>query len=183
MDTETSKILLHPLRLRIVLAFGSEQLTTSELAARLPDVAHATLYRQVAVLAEAGLLDVVAERQIRGGVERTYAATARVSRLDPDTKMELTLDELYQGFVVFAGSLIEAFGRYAAEPNARPKEDAVSYRQAGLWLDEDELAELVARLRAAITPYLEHGPSGDRQRLLLSTILVPDVTAQPERHS
>ena len=86
-------------------------------------------------------------------------------------------DELLEGFVVFAGSMIEAFGRYLDHPAADPATDPVGYRQAALWLDDDERRELVERLRAAVGPYLENEPRPDRQRVLLDTVLIPDPAA------
>ena len=178
MSDPTAEILLHPVRLRIVLAFGSEQLTTAQLAERLPDVAHATLYRQVAALVEAGMLEIVSERRIRGGTERTYAIAAGAVRLAPDDAAEMTADELFRGFVVFTGTLVESVGRYLDHPTANIAEDPLSFRQAALWLDEDEREELIERLRAAIAPYVENAPTSERERLLLSTILVPDKGAR-----
>ncbi|MEX1294862.1 MAG: helix-turn-helix domain-containing protein [Candidatus Limnocylindrales bacterium] len=174
MSESPAEILLHPVRLRIVLAFGSERLTTAQLADRLPDIAHATLYRQVAALAEAGMLEVVAERQVRGGVERTYALAPDGGRLSPDVAAEMTPDELLRGFVVFAGTLVDSVGRYLEHPSADPAHDPFSFRQAALWLDDDERADLIERLRAAIAPYLANGPSAERERLLLNTVVVPD---------
>ena len=177
MSQTAADILLHPIRLRIVLAFGSEQLTTAQLAARLPDIPHATLYRQVATLADGGLLEVVAERRVRGGVERTYALVAEAASFRAADVATLSRDELLQGFAVFAGSLIEAVGRYLDDPSADPTTDPLSYRQAALWLDEDERRALVARLLAAIGPDLQNEPTGTRRRLLLNTILIPDPAA------
>jgi DNA-binding transcriptional ArsR family regulator len=174
-----AEILLHPVRLRIVLAFGSERLTTAQLAQRLPDIAHATLYRQVGTLEQAGLLEVVAQRRIRGGVERTYALAADAARLGPDDVGAANSEELLRGFVVFAGALIEAFGRYLDDPASDPSTDPVAFRQAALWVDEAERAELVGRLRAAIEPYVGNEPARDRERLLLNTILIPDRSARP----
>ena len=115
----TAEILLHPIRLRIVLAIGSERMTTSELAERLPDIAHATLYRQVATLTDAGLLEVVEERQVRGGVERTYALVAEAAQLAPEDVAAMSAEELQRGFIIFAGSLIAALGRYLEDPRAK----------------------------------------------------------------
>lgn len=179
MSETRAEILLHPIRLRIVLAFGSEQLTTGQVAERLPDVAHATLYRHVAALADAGVLDVVDERRVRGGIERTYSLVADAVRLGPDTAGSMSKDELLRGFVVFAGAMIEAFGRYLDHPSANLDEDLVSFRQAALWLDDAERVELVGRLREAVGPYLENEPSADRERLLLNTVLIPDRSARP----
>lgn len=180
MSTTIADILLHPTRLRIVLALGSEpKMTTAKISERLPDVAHATLYRHVAILADGGMLEVVDERRVRGGVERTYALVAEATQLGPGDVTEMSPEDLLRGFVVFAGSLIEAFGRYTADAQARPGDDAVGFRQASIWLDEDESAELVGRLRSAIKPFLENTPAPDRRRVLLNTILIPDRAASP----
>jgi DNA-binding transcriptional ArsR family regulator len=177
MSESPAEILLHPVRLRVVVAFGTEELTTTELAKRLPDIAQATLYRQVATLADAGMLEVVAERRVRGGVERTYALAPDAARLGPEDASAMSNDGLLSGFVVFAGTLIEALGRYLDDPAANPNEDPVGYRQAAIWLDDAERAELLERLRSAIGPYLENEPTKDRERLLLNTILIPDPSS------
>jgi DNA-binding transcriptional ArsR family regulator len=178
MSETRAEILLHPVRLRIVLAFGADRLTTAELAERMPDVAHATLYRQVATLAEAGILEVVAERRIRGGVERTYALVADASSLGPGDVAVMDRDALLSGFVVFTGTLVGALSRYLDDPAATPAGDPVGYRQAGIWLDDTERSELLERLRSAVVPYLQNRPTADRERLLLNTILIPDRSAR-----
>ncbi len=180
MRQTRAEILLHPVRLRIVLAFGKERLTTAQLAHRLPDVAHATLYRQVATLAAAGMLEVVEERQVRGGIERTYALATGGATLGPDDVSGMGKAQILSGFVVFAGTLVDAFERYLEDPAAKPTEDPVGYRQAGVWLDEAERVELVERLHAAVAPFLENEPTRDRQRLLLNTVLIPDRVARPD---
>src|SRR5580693_5088430 len=86
--TGSADLLLHPVRLRILQAFlGDRALTTSQLSAELSDVPAASLYRHVARLVDGGALQVVAERRIRGAVERTYvlrqaAARVRVDEID-----------------------------------------------------------------------------------------------------
>lgn len=173
----TAETLLHPVRLRIVLALGSDRLTTGEIARRLPEVAHATLYRHVAALVDAGVMEVVEERRVRGGIERTYALVPARSSLGAEEASKASTEDLLSGFVVFASSLVEALDRYLKDPAARPGEDTMGYRQAAIWLDEGERSELVERLRAAIGPFLANTPSTDRQRVLLNTILIPDLAA------
>jgi Fe2+ or Zn2+ uptake regulation protein len=66
------KLRLHPVRLRILEAFlGDRKLTTADLRAELPDISAASLYRHIAFLVEGGVLEVVAERRVRGAVEQT----------------------------------------------------------------------------------------------------------------
>ena len=177
MSTRTADILLHPVRLRIVLALGSDHLTTADLQRHLPDVAQATLYRQVAALVDAGLLEVVDERQVRGGVERTYALVASAAAIDPAEAVAMTSEEHLSGFVTFVGALIGAFGRYLADPATNLAEDSVGYRQAAIWVDDAERTMLVSELAAILAPFLVHEPRAGRERVLLNTILIPDVTA------
>jgi hypothetical protein len=49
----------------------------------------------------------------------------------------------------------------------------VSYRQFPLWLNQDELAELISEVRSAIVSKLHNAPAPDRSPHLLSTILFP----------
>ena len=67
----TADLLLHPVRLLIVQAFLGDRGQTSELSSELADIPPASLYRHVARLVDAGVLAVVAERRVRGAVERT----------------------------------------------------------------------------------------------------------------
>jgi DNA-binding transcriptional ArsR family regulator len=72
-DVRRPADLLHPVRMRVVLALaGGQPMTVQELAERLGDVPIATLYRHVRTLAEAGILVTAGERQVRGTVERSY---------------------------------------------------------------------------------------------------------------
>jgi DNA-binding transcriptional ArsR family regulator len=177
MTTSAAAVLLHPVRLRIVLAMGDEQLTTAEIAQHLPDVAQATLYRHVAVLADAGVLQVAAERRVRGSVERTYSLVTSAATLGPEDAGRMSQEEHLRGFITFAASLIDAFGRYISDPAATPASDMMGYRQVALWLDENERERLTADLREVLERYRANDADGDRTRVLLNTILIPDLVA------
>src|SRR5258708_37343099 len=61
-------LVLHPVRLRIILVFArGRRLTPQQVAAVLPDVPQATLYRQIERLYRGGALAVAAERRGLGG--------------------------------------------------------------------------------------------------------------------
>ena len=171
--TTTSELLLHPVRLRIVLTLGSERLTTAGIAERLPDVPQATLYRQISVLAEAGMLKVVAERRVRGSIERTYALVAEAVQIDADAIASMTPDEHMRGFITFVGSLVHSLAVYLDEPTSKPARDGLSYRQAAIWLSETERRHLVKQLGEVLAPYLAQISAPERQRILLNTILIP----------
>ncbi len=104
MEHSRSELLLHPIRWRVIQALMGRELTTSDLKERLADVAVTTLYRQVAILADAGLLRVVAERQVRGAVERTYALDTEQPYVGKAG--DLSRDELRSAFAGFSAGLV-----------------------------------------------------------------------------
>lgn len=180
MATSKADLLLHPVRLRIVLETSADDVTASELARRLPDVSQATLYRHIATLVDGHVLDVVAERRVRGGVERTFRLVTQNAGLGPDDAASLTPDEHLTGFVAFVGALVAAFERYVRHPEAAIDADPVGYRQVALWLSDDETAHLTADLSEVIAPYLAHEARPDRRRVRLGTVLIPEVAADAE---
>ena len=96
----TADLLLHPVRLRIVQAFlGDRALTTSDLGRELADVPPGSLYRHVARLVDAGVLAVVAERRVRGTVERTYVLRLAAAAIGPDELAAMSPDDHRQAFM------------------------------------------------------------------------------------
>ena len=170
----TADLLLHPIRLRIVEAFlGDRALTTAELRADLPDVPATSLYRHVARLVGAGVLSVVAERRVRGAVERTYVLRAAAARLNPDEIAKMTPEEHRQTFLAFIAGLVGDFDRYLAQGDVDPVRDGVTFNLAAMWLTDTELIELARELYAVLQPRLAHAPDPGRKRQLLATVLLP----------
>lgn len=174
MTDTNAELLLHPIRLRIVLAMTGNEMTTAELRERLPDIAPATLYRQVATLARSGLLEVVAEEQKRGSVERTYRVVETAATIDAETASSMTKEEHLSAFITFAGAMIQAFGHYLDQPGADLGADGGGYRQTGLWVTPRERQEMIEGLRKVLARYAENTPTRGRSRISLSTILIPD---------
>ena len=170
----TADLLLHPIRLRIVEAFlGDRALTTADLRADLPDVPPTSLYRHVARLVDAGVLSVVAERRVRGAVERTYVLRAAAARLNPDEIAKMTPEEHRQAFLAFIAGLVGDFDRYLAQGDVDPVRDGVTFNLAAMWLTDTELIELGRELYAVLQPRLAHAPDPGRKRQLLATVLLP----------
>ena len=169
---ELSDVVLHPVRLRIVQQFlGERRLTTRELQTALPDVPVASLYRHVRLLADHEVLDVVDERQVRGGTERTYELRGAV--VGPEDARTLTPGEHRQAFLWFVSTLVADFDRYLASPDIDPARDRVGYRQVGMHLSDDEMDALMQDLSAVLLRFIDRDPSPERRRRILSTVLLP----------
>ncbi len=181
-EVTSADLLLHPVRLRILRAFlGDRALTTSELRTELPDVPPASLYRHVARLVEGGVLSVVAERRVRGAVERTYVLRTAAASISLDEFAKMTPDEHRQAFMAYVAGLIGDFERYLARGNLDPLRDGVSYNMAGMWLDDAELTELGRDLVRVVQPRLVNTPKPGRKRRILGTVLLPGTDSGDAR--
>jgi hypothetical protein len=170
----SADLLLHPLRLRIVQAFlGDRQLTTTQLLAEIDGVPPATLYRQVATLAKAGVLVVVGERPVRGTVERTYALSVADAQIADDDLDTMTTEDHRRAFMAFLAGLLADVDRYIDGGAVDLEHDGAGYRTVGLWLTRDELTDMVTEIGAAVQARLGNEPGAGRTRRMLSTVLIP----------
>ncbi len=176
----TANVLSHPVRLRVVLALlGDRQLTTAQLAKELQDVPIASLYRHLASLYNAGVLEVVSERKVRAVTERTYGLVVANAQIDRESAAAMTRQEKERAFGVFAAGLIAVFNAHLdridedteGPPDAWEADKAVSFTTAPVYVDETNLEDLRAAIRAAVEPFME--PTDGTHRLLLSTVVLP----------
>ncbi|MFE3059851.1 helix-turn-helix domain-containing protein [Nocardia sp. NPDC059239] len=175
---ESVELLLHPVRLRIVQAFlGDRTLTTSELNAELGHVPPGSLYRHVAKLVSAGVLDIVTERRVRGTVERTYRLRLSAAQITPDQLDAMSPEDHRRAFMGFVAGLMADFDRYVDGGDIDYLRDGVGYRMAGLWLDDAEFADFARDLGRVLAPRLANAPAPGRKRRILRTILIPDFPA------
>ncbi len=177
-------LLLHPVRLRIVQAFlGDRRLTTAELGRELHDVPAATLYRHVARLTEAGVLEVVSERRSRGSVERTFRLRPGAGVVGDEDLAAMSTDDHRRAFRVFVVGLLSDFDRYLDRGKPDLAGDLVGYRHAAMYLSDREVERLIVDLNAVLAPRLALRPTKSRTRRMFSTILMPaDPPPDAETH-
>jgi DNA-binding transcriptional ArsR family regulator len=175
MNKAKENLLLHPVRLRIILAAAGRQVTAQQLAVELPDIPQATLYRNINTLAAAGILSVVQERRVRNTFEKTYAL--------PDQGLSLTLEDLKKAgpedyirlFTQYLGQLLGYYVRYIQQGNVDFARDNVAFQMFPVYLSEAETQGLGQDLNAALLPYLKNEPSPERQRSVFGLMSLPDV--------
>jgi DNA-binding transcriptional ArsR family regulator len=175
----SADLLLHPVRLRVLQAFlGDRALTTSDLRAELGDVPPASLYRHVARLVDAGVLSVVAERRVRGAVERTYVLRVAAASVNLDELATMSREDHRQLFMAFVAGLLGDFDRYLSRDDIEFLRDGVSFRMVGMWLDDGEFAELMRDLARVLQPRLANAPRAGRRRRILGSVLLPGDGAE-----
>jgi DNA-binding transcriptional ArsR family regulator len=175
-------LLFHPVRMRIILTLAhGDTMTAQQLGLVLPDVPQATLYRHLNKLLHGGVLGVVEERPARGAIERVYALTVRGATLSATELANASREDQMRYFTTFVGTLLGDYARYLRREHIDLLHDGVGYRQVPLYLSDAELMNMSAAINAAIVPLLANGPEPDRQRRVLTTILMPvdEVPDQP----
>ena len=166
-------LILHPVRLRIILAFArGRRLTPQQVATVLPDVPQATLYRQIERLYRGGAL--------AGAVERTYVLAEGGASLSPEDLARASRDDHLGYFTAFAAGLISQFERYLERSEIDLAKDGVGYRQAVMNLTDEELVEMAGALNTAVGRFLAYEPKPGRKRRILATVLFP-LDDGPER--
>jgi hypothetical protein len=180
----SADLLLNPVRVRIVRAFlGGRTLTTSALAAELPDVPPASLYRQVAKLVNGGVLAIIRERRVRGTVERTYALRTHAAAIGPAELRSLSAEDHRQMFLTFVAGLLADFDRYLDSADIDFIRDKVGYRMLGMWMTDEEFAEFVRDFNEIVRPRLANAPRPGRSLRVLRTILLPGSGSGDSRPS
>lgn len=172
---EARDLLLHPIRLRIVQTLVGFPMTPLQLKERLGDVPQATLYRHINDLADGGLLEVVGERPIRGGVERTYGVVRASVDLSEADLESATADDHFRYFATFVGTLLADFATYLDGGKPALSADRVGYRQVPIWLTDEEFDALAEGMATVMQEHVDNPPAEGRRRRLLSTIVMPDA--------
>ncbi|MCC6614705.1 MAG: helix-turn-helix domain-containing protein [Anaerolineae bacterium] len=171
MAASKADLILHPIRMRILVALSGQACTVKQLAEALPDVPQTSLYRQVNALADAGLITVVEERPVRGVIEKVYSTDAQKSVVTIEELATWSKDDHMRAFTALVTSLIADFSHYL-DSTDDPLSKPVGYHKRPVYLNEDDLIAFGQLLAT----FSEQGPKG-RQRFLLSTILMPATDA------
>jgi DNA-binding transcriptional ArsR family regulator len=171
-------LILHPIRMRVIIALHERTLTPKQLAAELKDVAPATLYHHLNLLTDAGITRVVEERLVRGTLrEKVYTLSDASTILSLDESARASKDELAQYFLVFVSKLIGDHTRYLDLKESGYYTDA-GYHQHPVYLSDEEFVQFSKDLGAALLPWLKKEPAPGRRRHLLTTILIPELESE-----
>jgi DNA-binding transcriptional ArsR family regulator len=133
-DLEQVRLLSDPFKLQLMQCFAEEPMTTKQVAAALGESV-TKLYRHVDALFDAGLLEIIEEKQKRGTIERTFGSVAQRFEADHSLFSE-------DG---------DGDGSSAARDMLRIVEDEIIDALASTKPDEEDKA-LLMRLRCKASP-------------------------------
>ena len=148
-DPAQFKALAHPLRQRLLFALGQHPATISQLAVAL-DSRKGNIAHHLGVLRDAGMVEVVETRRVRGGTEQYYRRTAR--------RLEIATAE--------AGPAAAMLNAVAGAFAAAPGDPLLALRH--LRLTADQADRLTATLLELVNGAEEAGEGESRYGLLVS---------------
>jgi DNA-binding transcriptional ArsR family regulator len=172
---------LHPVRIRVAQLLALGPRTGTELRRAMPDVPYSTLYRHLRWLADAGVVRVSGERKVRGAVEHTYELDEPAVQGAVPDPAAMTAADHDRAVTAFATGLMAQAHAYLEGEPEDPAGQGLTYMTAKLWVDEEELARVRARLREIIAPLAGNAPGPGRRQLTLGVIAVPRPEGVPSR--
>ncbi|ORI20695.1 helix-turn-helix domain-containing protein [Rhodococcus sp. 1168] len=171
---ELVEVLRNPVRIRIInTVMDGREFTAASLLDWLPDVSRPTLYRQLTVLLDAGILVVHREERRRGAVQRTYRFKSGGAKMPRTEMAALTTDDHQSLFAAAMSVLASSFQHYLRTAGAEPYRDSVSYIQLPVWLTDDERTHLVAQLETVLKSAASNPSEDGRRKYLISPIFFP----------
>ncbi len=178
MNKTKENLLLHPVRMRILLATGVHRATAQQLADELPDIPQATLYRNIKALTAAGMLVVVQERRVHNTIEKTYALAPEGTFLTVEDLKNAQPADYIRMFTQFLGQLEGYFVRYIDQGNVDLARDHLLFQAVPLYLSDEETQTLGQALRDTLLPYVKNEPSPQRRHYVLGLINLVDVAVK-----
>ncbi len=176
MPSRKADLFLHPVRLRIITAISTHQMTAREIAKTMPDIPPATLYRNLNALLKGGIIHVVKENQIRGTVERVYELTALPSLTDEDLQ-GMSKAECEQAFATYISTLMSDARNYLDfkpdEAEIHPIQDGVVISKIEIFLSRAENQSINEKIQKLIMEAGKNQPTSDRKRHVFSYVVIP----------
>ncbi len=140
-----AELVTHPVRYRLLRELDGRAMTVTALRELLSDVPPATLYRHVRTLADSGLLEVVEERPVRGGVERTYRKAPGRGLISRTQFAGLTVEDRRAAFAGFVADLARR-----VDPLLAAADPPVAFRSDTFDATDEEMRMLGALLDDAV---------------------------------
>jgi DNA-binding transcriptional ArsR family regulator len=176
----SANLLLHPVRLRIVRSFlGDRALTAADLAEELGDVPPASLYRHIALLVKGGVLQVAAERRVRGAVERTYVLRTIAAQIQPGELAAMSPEQHLAAFMAYVAGMLADAERYLTTGTPDLVRDGAGYRMWAMWLTDAEFADFIRDLGTVMLPRMANAPAKGRRRRTVYNVFVPTPEPPP----
>ena len=174
--------LINPIKCRIILQVQElTEATAKQLAAKLPDIPQATLYRYLNRLLKDGALEIVRENQVRGVAEKVYAITESLI-LDAGEVLTERSGKLYmQMFMQYMMGFLKEFQEYTDRGDIDILHDGTGFSVVPVYATLKELEDAMTEIGGILKKLHSNPPSSERSLHSIGTIITPPKTCADPR--
>lgn len=175
MTSARAKLLLHPVRMRVVMSLVNRQLTTRELQTQMPDVPQASLYRAVSQLAKADVIKVISTERRGGAIERRYHLPPGSALLTPEEVASSEPDQVLAAVQTFSDVLVARATRYLSTSQRDWRSGRLTLRNRFAQLDSAQRDELSRELVALLDKYGAIEPGENSGEFSITVAVIPEA--------
>lgn len=164
----------NPVQCRLLIEILKNGRTTAkQLAQVCADIPQTTLYRNLKRMTGDGVLRVVGETQIRGTVEKTYAAAFDLK--DANVMIGGNAGKMYmQMFLQYILTFAKQFQTYCDTPGIDIEKDKSGFSLCYVYLTDQELEEAVAAVSKILTLLQNNRPAAGRKLRTIGVMISPE---------
>ncbi len=167
MDKSFVEVIMNPVSQRIAqYLILNKTGTVNDIAEELSDISKPSLYRHVKALLDAGCIEVVEEKAVRGTIQKTYALVSQPLG-------ELSQKDLAQLVSNTLMSVMTSFMTYFAKDDFDLKRDMLSVSSTTMLLSDEELMEMLGKIGEVYNGYIHNKPEVGRKPRNLLFISAP----------
>ena len=164
----------NPTRAKIFFEIHTgRQLTAKMLLEKLPEISQPTLYRHIKAMLDDGVIEVTAEKRVRGVVEKSYS-----TKLDWTADIERIVTEndgpgYMQLFLQYIAGVVGEYRAYCESGNVDIVNDGAGFTIAPLCATDEEMQEAMVKIGEILQPLLTNEKTPGRKLRNLCMITTP----------
>lgn len=150
-----------------------KQATPKELLETCNDIPQATLYRYLNRLLIDEIIEVVAENEIRGTIEKVYALKIDLEKTTEEIKN--SNDEQKLMHIVNSGimNILAEFKEYIAKGKCDFKKDGITFAVSSFYATDEEYLEMMKKIGGIIQDINKNRATPQRKLRSLNLIITP----------
>jgi DNA-binding PadR family transcriptional regulator len=153
-------------------------MTAGELLNKFPDVSQPTMYRRLKALVEDGTLKIASKRQVRGTVEKSYAATADFQEEAKRIVMKNGGEGYLRLFTSYIMGVAAEFRDYCGRGNIDIARDGSGFTTAPVYATTEELQTALLKIGEAVRELFGNERTDARALRSICVITMPPKNNQ-----
>lgn len=166
----TNRLLVHPVRARIINALAGRRLTRYQLAEFIPDTPPPSLYRNLRILVDAGIVETVERIPRRGVEEHVYALSKDGGMVSHEEASTWTPAQWQRALDIFLEQVSINYRSYLAGGGDKP----CPANSTIIHLSPEEQDAFYREIGALFERYRDLPVQEGRERFIMSFVFQPD---------